>query len=124
MKTNTFTVKQLAGALGVDYVDARGFIRTLDKLGQAKQIRAVKTGSKGKPSEVFEAADSITLTIPELVAPQDAPKKVEAPKETAKTETAVAPAETAAVQVVTPEVVAEVPATAIPVTAENTQPTA
>jgi hypothetical protein len=77
MKT---TINELAKLLGdLDYVDARGFVKVMEKAGYAREVEKQKSASgKGKPTTVYEIDQkifdlvtvnkgSVTSKEPELV---------------------------------------------------------
>ena len=48
------SIKELADANGLDYLEAQGFIKALVKLGVAKQVKSRKVeGARGKPTNIY-----------------------------------------------------------------------
>lgn len=61
--------KQIAERLGVSYVVAAGLVKYLMQTGRAKLADKVKHPSgKGKPTAVYELADSVVLDLSTPVA--------------------------------------------------------
>lgn len=61
MKTS---VKELAEKHGVEYADARGMVKWLEKVGHAKIVEKRPAASgKGKPTDIYELPDSVTLNL-------------------------------------------------------------
>jgi hypothetical protein len=57
------SIKELANANGLDYLEAQGFIKTLVKLGHAKLSRARKVeGKKGKPTNLYLIPTCLQVT--------------------------------------------------------------
>lgn len=88
------SIKELAEANNLDYLEAQGFIKTLVKLKLAKMGAARKVeGQKGKPTNIYLIPTEFSFKLIEQVAA----KPVEAPPQPAPVEAA-------------PESVPEVPA--------------
>jgi len=70
------SIKELADANGLDYLEAQGFIKTLVKLGNAKAVRTRKVeGKKGKPTNIYMVPMCLQMTIcEELSALEQADK--------------------------------------------------
>lgn len=50
-----YSVKSLSDYLQVDYVDARGFIKVMEKAGHIREVDRQKSESgKGKPTIIYE----------------------------------------------------------------------
>lgn len=65
------SIKELADANGLDYLEAQGFIKTLVKLGHAKLTRTRKVdGQKGKPTSIYMIPSCMQVTVFE--APKEA----------------------------------------------------
>jgi hypothetical protein len=63
------SIKELADANKLDYLEAQGFIKTLVKLGHAKQVAPRKVeGKKGKPTNVYVLPMCLQVTIYEEVS--------------------------------------------------------
>ncbi len=61
------SIKELADANGLDYLEAQGFIKTLVKLGHAKQTRSRKVeGQKGKPTNIYLIPTCLQVTVYEV----------------------------------------------------------
>ena len=58
------SIKELAEANGLDYLESQGFIKTLVKLGVAKQVASRKVeGQKGKPTNIYMIPTCIQFTV-------------------------------------------------------------
>lgn len=58
MKTTIIELAKLLGDL--DYVDARGFVKVMEKAGYAREVEKQKSASgKGKPTTVYEIDQKI-----------------------------------------------------------------
>lgn len=58
------SIKEFGEANGLDYLEAQGFIKTLVKLGVAKQTSSRKVaGQKGKPTNVYTLPSAIQVNI-------------------------------------------------------------
>lgn len=63
------TIKELADANGLDYMDAQGFLKTLVKLGHCHMGKPRKVdGQKGKPTNVYLLPIYLELTVMEQQA--------------------------------------------------------
>jgi hypothetical protein len=74
------SIKELAEANGLDYLEAQGFIKTLVKLGKAKMMEPRKVpGAKGKPTNIYLIPTELTFKLLEVVpVPQTVPEPVAA----------------------------------------------
>lgn len=66
------SIKELAEANGLDYLDAQGFIKTLVKLGKVNVGTPRKVeGQKGKPTNIYliptELGFKLTEVVPQTV---------------------------------------------------------
>jgi hypothetical protein len=62
------SIKELAEANGLDYLEAQGFIKSLVKLGKAKMIAPRKVeGQKGKPTNIYLIPTELTFKLIEVV---------------------------------------------------------
>ncbi|MFY4731196.1 hypothetical protein [Nitrospira sp. BLG_2] len=60
------TIKELADANGLDYMEAQGFLKTLVKLGHCQMGKPRKVdGQKGKPTNVYLLPIYLELTVME-----------------------------------------------------------
>jgi len=60
------SIKELADANGLDYLEAQGFLKTLVKLGHCKMGKARKVeGQRGKPTNVYLLPIYLELTVME-----------------------------------------------------------
>ncbi len=60
------SIKELADANGLDYMDAQGFLKTLVKLGHCQMGKPRKVeGQKGKPTNVYLLPIYLELTVME-----------------------------------------------------------
>jgi hypothetical protein len=74
------SIKELAEANGLDYLEAQGFIKSLVKLGKAKMMEPRKVpGAKGKPTNIYLIPTELTFKLLEVVpVPQTVPEPVAA----------------------------------------------
>ena len=62
------SIKEMAEANGLDYLEAQGFIKTLVKLGKAKMSTPRKVeGQKGKPTNIYLIPTELTFKLIEVV---------------------------------------------------------
>jgi hypothetical protein len=62
------SIKELAEGNGLDYLEAQGFIKTLVKLGVAKQVSSRKVvGQKGKPTNIYCVPSAMQINVYEEV---------------------------------------------------------
>jgi hypothetical protein len=67
------TIKELADANGLDYLEAQGFLKTLVKLGHCQMGKPRKIdGQKGKPTNVYLLPIYLELTVMEIQAKKEA----------------------------------------------------
>lgn len=60
------TIKELADANGLDYMEAQGFLKTLVKLGHCQLGKPRKVeGQKGKPTNVYLLPIYLEMTVME-----------------------------------------------------------
>lgn len=60
------TIKELADANGLDYLEAQGFLKTLVKLGHCHMCKPRKViGQKGKPTNVYLLPIYLEITVME-----------------------------------------------------------
>lgn len=60
------SIKELADANGLDYLDAQGFLKTLVKLGHCQMGKPRKVdGQKGKPTNVYLLPIYLEITVME-----------------------------------------------------------
>lgn len=61
------SIKELAEANGLDYLEAQGFIKTLVKLGKAKMGAPRKVeGAKGKPTNIYLIPTELNFKLVEV----------------------------------------------------------
>jgi predicted transcriptional regulator len=61
------TIKEFSESTGTNVLDAGGFIRFLEAKGMANMVEQRKSPSgKGKPSNVYEFAEDISLNLKQL----------------------------------------------------------
>lgn len=66
--THTVSIKELAEANDLDYLEAQGLIKSLVKLGIAKMTDPRKIpGAKGKPTNLYILPMCIQVTLSEVV---------------------------------------------------------
>lgn len=78
MKTTIIGLAKLLGDL--DYVDARGFVKVMEKAGYAREVEKQKSASgKGKPTTVYEIDQKIfdLVTVNKQVETTKEPELVE-----------------------------------------------
>lgn len=60
------SIKELADANGLDYLDAQGFLKTLVKLGHCQMCKPRKVeGKKGKPTNIYLLPIYLEITVME-----------------------------------------------------------
>lgn len=60
------SIKELADANGLDYLEAQGFLKTLAKLGHCQMGKSRKIeGARGKPTNVYLLPIYLELTVME-----------------------------------------------------------
>lgn len=60
------SIKELADANGLDYMDAQGFLKTLVKLGHCQLGKPRKVeGQKGKPTNIYLLPIYLEITVME-----------------------------------------------------------
>ena len=59
-----FSIKELAEANQLDYLEAQGFLKTLIKLGQCKLVSQRKQeGQRGKPTNVYQVPNNLIISL-------------------------------------------------------------
>ena len=70
-ETHTVSIKELADQLGVDYLEAQGFIKVGVSLGYIKTLPPRKVeGKKGKPTNLYAVPTCLQLTLHDELVPQ------------------------------------------------------
>ena len=60
------SIKEFADANGLDYLDAQGFLKTLNKLGHCPMSKPRKIpGQKGKPTNIYCLPIYLEVTVME-----------------------------------------------------------
>lgn len=67
------SIKELAEANGLDYLEAQGFIKTLVKLKKVKMMEPRKIeGQKGKPTNIYLIPTELNFKLHEIVPKPEA----------------------------------------------------